>query len=439
MIEWSVIDTWIIVVGVLSAVGCALPGAYLLLRRQSMMGDAISHSVLPGIAGAYLIVGNREPLTLLAGAIVIGILTTVLIRLVKHGGQVEGGAAMGVVFTALFALGLVMIRRAADHVDLDPDCVLYGAIELTFLDTVPLLGMDVPRAALLTGGMLLANLVFLTLFHKELKLSSFDPGLSDALGYSSRLLHHVLMVVIAATMVASFEAVGSILVIAMLIVPPACAYLLCDRLVPMLLLSAAFAAASAVLGHLSAITVPTLFGQEDTSTAGMMALMAGVLFTAVFLGSPKAGVVARSWHRLQLGARLLSEEILGLLYRRSEAGEAAAPLMFSREEARRAGQSRLALWLARQRLRRKGFAHFTPGGMLLTERGLHEARRLVRAHRLWETWLVEEMNLRPDHVHGPARRLESITGESIEEQLARETAGRTRDPHDRTIPPSSDV
>ena len=436
MIAWSVIDTWIIVVGVLSAVGCALPGAYLLLRRQSMMGDAISHSVLPGIAGAYLIMGNREPLTLFLGAIVIGIVTTVLIRLVKHGGKIEDGAAMGVVFTALFALGLVMIRRAADHVDLDPDCVLYGAIELTFLDTVPFLGMDVPRAALLTGGMLLANVLFLGLLYKELKLSSFDPGLSDALGYSSRFLHHLLMVAIAATMVASFEAVGSILVIAMLIVPPACAYLLCNRLLPMLLVSAGFAAASAVLGHLSAIALPPVLGYEDTSTAGMMALAAGVLFGGVFFLSPKSGVLAQSWRRVRLGAQLLSEEVLGVLYRRQEAPGVSARPVLAPEELRRGAQGRTVEWLAGRRLVRQGYVRPVPGGFELTEPGLHEARRLIRAHRLWETWLVEEMNLRPDHVHGPASRLESVTGEAMEEELARETGAPAMDPHARRIPPA---
>jgi manganese/zinc/iron transport system permease protein len=144
--SWTTLDTWIVVAGALTAASCALLGCFLLVRRMSMMGDAISHSVLPGLAAAFLITGSRDSLPMLAGAVIVGLLTAGLTQGLSRFGDVEESAAMGVVFTSFFALGLVLIVRAADTVDLDPGCVLYGAIELSPLDTVSSRGLvDSPR------------------------------------------------------------------------------------------------------------------------------------------------------------------------------------------------------------------------------------------------------------------------------------------------------
>src|SRR5690606_17407796 len=190
---------------------------------------------------------------------------------------------MGIVFTTLFAIGLLLIVRAAHHVDLDPGCVLYGAIELTPLDVGFELSvggalLEVPRAAVTLGAMLAINLLLIVVFYKELKLSSFDPDLATTLGINAGLMHYLLMTMVAATTVASFEAVGSIIVIAMLVVPAATAYLLTDRLSAMLAIAAASGAVSAALGHVLALTAPRWIGFESTTTSGMMAVAAGLLF-----------------------------------------------------------------------------------------------------------------------------------------------------------------
>lgn len=284
--EWYAFDTWIVIVGALCAVACALPGNYLVLRQMSMMGDAISHAVLPGLAMGFLLTASRASLAMFIGAAIVGVLTAVFTQWISKLGNVDRGASMGIVFTTLFAIGLIMIVQAADHVDLDPGCVLYGAIELTPLDvafTFSAFGtlIEVPRAALVLGATLLLNALFVSLCFKEMRITSFDPALADTLGFRSGLMHYVLMVLVAITTVASFEAVGSILVIAMLIVPPATAYLLTKSLRTMVLLSTLIGILCALLGHLSAITVPRLFGYEDTSTSGMMAVVAGILFALV--------------------------------------------------------------------------------------------------------------------------------------------------------------
>jgi manganese/zinc/iron transport system permease protein len=296
--EWSFIDTWIIVTGILSAMSCALLGNYLVLRRMSMMGDAISHAVLPGLAIAFLITGSRDSLPMLVGAVGVGVLTAVLIQGINKLSGLDQGASMGVIFTSLFALGLILIRQAADHVDLDPGCVLYGAIELTPLDVLFTLRaggteLEIPRAAVVLGAVLTINLAAILALYKELKISSFDPALATAAGINATFMHYLLMALVAVTTVASFEAVGSIIVIAMLIVPAATAYLLTDRLGVMLALSAVAGALSAGLGHLGALTVPVWFGFESTTTSGMMAAAAGLLFVLAWLFSPRYGLLLK--------------------------------------------------------------------------------------------------------------------------------------------------
>jgi len=291
--NWTATDTWIVVIGGLCAAACALPGCFLVLRRMSMMGDAISHAVLPGLAVAFLITSSRASFAMFLGAAVVGILTAVFTQWVTNFGKVDRGAAMGIVFTTLFAIGLVLIVQAADHVDLDPGCVLYGALE----GAAPWPG-EFPRVPAILGTVLLLNIGVILLLYKELKLSSFDPDLATSLGYNANLMHYVLMTMVAITTVAAFESVGSIIVIAMLIVPASTAYLLTHRLHLMLILSVAFAFGAAFLGHLFAATIPVALGMEATTTSGMMAGAAGLLFLATWLFSPTEGLVTRRFRSL---------------------------------------------------------------------------------------------------------------------------------------------
>ena len=442
--EWDPqIDTWIVVVGVLCALASAPLGVLLVLRRVSMMGDAISHAVLPGLALAFMWTGSRSSLGMFVGAAVAGFATTAFTQWVRSFGKVESGAAMGVVFTTLFALGLVLIRAGAHKVDLDPSCVLYGAIELAPLDTVIWRGWEVPRAALVLGVVALINLLFLVVLFKEWKLTSFDPALATTLGFRAGVMHYLLMGLVAVTTVACFEAIGSILVIAMLIVPAAAALQWTDRLAPMLALAALIGAASAALGHVLAITAPAaLFPHvTDTTTAGMMAVATGQLLVASVLLSPRHGVLARGARQASLSLRIAGEDLLSLLYRLEE-----APADSTRQptDARRialalphVGPWRLraatAWMLWNQRIHRpKGLA----GGFELTEAGRIAAKRIVRSHRLWETYLHEVMALPADHIHGTAERLEHATDERLLSRLAEGVGHPGADPHGKSIPPA---
>lgn len=430
------LDGWIVLAGMLCSVAASLLGNFLVLRKMSMLGDAISHAVLPGLAIAFFLSESRSSLPMFVGAVIAGLLTAMLTEWIRGFGQVDEGASMGVVFTALFAIGLVMIVQAADKVDLDPGCVLYGAIELTPLDQVTVLGLSLPRVVVVLSCVCLVNLLFVLVCYKELKLTSFDPSLATTMGISAKVIHYVLMTLVAVTAVASFESVGNILVVAMFVVPPAAAYLLTDRLPVMILLSAIIAAASAVGGHLAAITVPSWFGFQSTTTAGMMAVAAGALFVAALLLSPRHGVVTKAVRRAMLSLDILVDDVIALLYRIEETDPARLPV--KRDSLQRVlmvGPFSLKIVLAW--LRSRGTLQWSQEGYILSDSGRHQAQELVRSHRLWEQYLATTAGVAPERIHDKAESLEHFTDHELRQRLDDETESPQHDPHGRVIPPES--
>lgn len=432
--NWA-LDGWIILVGSLCAVASAVLGNFLVLRKMSMLGDAVTHAVLPGIAAAFLISHSRSSLPMFIGAVIVGVLTALFTEWIRGIGKVDEGASMGVVFTSLFALGLVMLVQAADKVHLDPDCVLYGAIEFTPLDTISLFGRAIPRAAVILAVVAAINIAFVVLFFKELKISSFDPSLSTTMGFSAKAMHYALMVLVSVTAVASFESVGSILVVAMFVVPAAAAYMLTDRLGAMIVFSVLIAVAAAILGHIAALVVPTWFGYRSTTTAGMMAVVAGLLFTLAALFAPRHGVVVKFVRRQLLSLRILCDDVVALLYRQEERstdpvtrGQLAKQLY--------SNQSSLAFALAI--LRRWGEIDFVNEAYRLTGSGRDHARQLVRSHRLWEQYLVVEANAETDRIHDKAEKFEHFTGRHLRDELDRVTEAPGQDPHGKPIPLEKD-
>lgn len=439
--SWGALDTWIVILGALSAVSCSLVGTFLVLRRMSMMGDAISHAVLPGLAAAFLLTHSRESIPMFVGAVVVGVLTTFFVQWLHRLGKVEQSASMGVVFTTLFAMGLILLVRGADAVDLDPGCVLYGAVELAPLNTVQVLGLRIPRAAISLSLVLVLNIGVVLALYKELKISTFDPALATTLGIPAGVLHYLLMALVAVTAVASFEAVGSILVIAMLIVPAATAHLLTDRLWSLLLVGAVIAAASAPLGHLAAIRVPRWFGYEDTNTAGAMAVVAGLLFLLALLAAPRHGLLSKLVDRWRLSVRIAGEDMLGMLYRFEELSTPEEERPEPAEILAVLGLGPATRFLAARVLSRRGQIRRRNGRWALTDPGRQAARAIVRAHRLWESYLHTHLRSKPDRVHEPAHRLEHVTDEAMRARLAESAASMDsdrQDPHGAPIPPEHD-
>jgi manganese/zinc/iron transport system permease protein len=279
---------YIILTGSLVAASCGLLGCYLVLRRMALIGDAISHAVLPGIVIAYLISGSRESIFMIAGAGVIGLLTTFLIEFLHRKARLQEDASIGVIFTTLFAIGVILISYYAENIDLDQDCVLYGEIALVPLDTFVLpSGMDIgPRAMWIGFFVFTAILLFIELGYKELFLTTFDPAFAASIGISVTLWHYLLMGLVSFTTVASFEAVGAILVVAFLVAPAATAYLLTDNFTKMLMIAVASGIVAAIGGYYLAVLM-------DASIAGGMSTVAGLEFLLVLLFSPTQGVLMK--------------------------------------------------------------------------------------------------------------------------------------------------
>lgn len=416
--EW-----WTMLTAVLCSVACAVPGCYLVLRRMSMLGDAISHAILPGLAGAFILTGTRGVVPMLIGALIAGMLTALLSSWLARRGNVPEDAAMGVVFSSLFALGVLMISLVARNVDLDPGCVLYGLIEFVPFDRVGIFGVEVPRATIVLAGAASLNCLLAWVFFKELKITSFDGALATTLGISAAWVHYGLMGVVAGTTVVSFEAVGSILVVAMLIGPGAAAHLLTDRLGRMIWIAIGLAALAAIGGYLAAIRL-------NTSVAGMMGVAVGIEFAAAAIASPRHGIAAKLIRRLLLSLRIVREDILGMLYRALEVRpNASLPEAMIVRSVGGGWIARAALWS----LRRGGRISPAPTGFRLTPRGEEDARRLVRGHRLWESFLAKHLALPTDHLHEPSERMEHYITPVMRAELSEEI-GEATDPMGKSIP-----
>ncbi|GAB4365027.1 MAG: metal ABC transporter permease [Calditrichia bacterium] len=291
-------------IAIVVAVACALPGVFLVLRRMAMMSDAISHSILLGIVLAFFLTEDLTSPFLVLAATLTGILTVSLVELLNRTRLVREDAAIGLVFPLLFSIGVILIARYAGDVHLDTDAVLLGELAFAPFDRLIIFGYDIgPRALYLMSGILVINIFFLTLFYKELKLATFDAGMAAALGFAPGLIHYGLMSLVSITAVGAFDAVGSILVVALMIGPPASAFLLTDRLSFMLLLSALIGALAAVSGYWLAHLL-------DVSIAGSMATMVGFLFGAVFLFAPRRGLVALARRRFKQRVLFAMETLL---------------------------------------------------------------------------------------------------------------------------------
>jgi len=286
-----------LLVGILAAVTCAIPGNFLILRRQALLGDAISHVVLPGIVVAFLVTGQVTTWAMLTGATVAAVTAVLLIEAVRRLGRVEPGAAMGVVFTTMFAAGVIILEQSsARSVHLDVEHALYGNLESlvwlaadglhAFADPAAL--ADLPPALPRLLAVLAVVVAFHVIFWRALVVATFDEGFARMVGVPVRATSAALIVLVAVAAVAAFEAVGAIIVIAMFICPPAAARLMTDDLKRQVAWSILFAMLASVIGFFLAAEGPALFGSENAvSAAGMIATVSGLILGAAVLFGPR--------------------------------------------------------------------------------------------------------------------------------------------------------
>ena len=274
---------WIIVTGFLVASSTGMLGNLLLLRKMSMMGDALSHAVLPGIVVAYLISGSRASIPLFVGAIVMGVLTTFLIQFFSSKGKMQSDAAMGTVFTFLFAVGVILVTKFAGEADIDADCVLHGELAFVPLQTSAFLGLGVPAPVWTLLGLLAVIQIIFWTGYKGWLITSFNPEYAQSVGIKTTLWHYSLMAATSVATVVSFESVGAILVIAFLVVPAATAYLLTDKLPWMTVIILIHGLISSTLGYFISDAL-------EASISGSIAVISFILFAGAFVWSKKKGL-----------------------------------------------------------------------------------------------------------------------------------------------------
>ncbi|RED46495.1 manganese/zinc/iron transport system permease protein [Winogradskyella eximia] len=275
------------------AVACAIPGTFLVLRKMAMISDAISHAILPGIVIGFFITQDLNSPVLILLAALTGIITVVLVEYIQKTGLVKEDTAIGLVFPALFSIGVILIAKNANDIHLDVDAVLLGELAFAPFDRLLIGGTDVgPKSLWVVGSILLVTITLLILFFKELKVSTFDKGLAASLGFSPAVIHYGLMSVSSITTVGAFDAVGAILVVALMIAPAASAYLLTTDLKKMLALAISFGIFSAIFGYWVAHWL-------DASIAGSITTVLGLVFLLVYLFAPTKGIIAVMYREKQ--------------------------------------------------------------------------------------------------------------------------------------------
>ena len=357
------------IIAVLVAVACALPGVFLVLRQLAMMSDAISHAILPGIVIAFLLTEDLSSPLLILGAAAAGVATVALVELLRKTGLLREDAAIGIVFPALFSVGVILIARFAGDVHLDVDAVLLGELAFAPFDRVVLGSIDVPKATLVMASILMLNVVFIGLFFKELKLATFDSALAATLGFTPVLLHYVLMGLVSTTAVGAFDAVGSILVVPLMVAPPAAAYMLTQRLGSMLWVSGCLGAVSAIGGYWMAWWL-------DASIAGSMASTAGLVFLLVLAFAPERGLVSRVRQQKRQRQVFARDMLLIHLYHHEGLPEAEQECRVEHLQDHLRWERDFALMAVRA-AKRSGHVEDHAGLMTLSDSGREQARHAL--------------------------------------------------------------
>ncbi|HAV64336.1 MAG TPA: ABC transporter [Verrucomicrobiales bacterium] len=411
----------------LLGISCGLLGSFIVVRKMSLMGDALSHAVLPGVALGFLWNLTKDPLAIFVGATLAGLLGTLTVHAITHTTRLKEDTALGLVLASFFAVGICLVKM----IERLPTGAKSGIDKFLFGQAAALNSQDLQLMTVVT----LLAVVLISVFYKELLVCSFDPGFARAAGLPTRMLHHGLMLLLAFAVVIALQAVGVVLVSAMLITPAAAAYLLTDRMHRMLFLAATFGVAAGILGAFMS------FLGNNLPTGPFMVLAASMVFAGAFLFGPRHGTLARWWRQRSRSRRVERENTLKALFHVLEGRGFVGEGITLQELASRRHET---LEESRERLHalcRNGLATFDEPGeaIYLTPEGWQRARAIVRNHRLWELYLTNQVNFAADHVHDEAEEIEHVLGEEVVRQLERGLDYATRDPHGKVIPSTADI
>lgn len=408
---------------------CGLLGSFIVVRKLSLVGDALSHAVLPGVAIGFIFAGEKDPLAIFVGATVAGVLGAVMVNLIKQTTHIKEDSSLGMILAGFYGVGSVLINMISKQ----PVGNKAGIDKFLFGQAAALSEGELVIMAIIAAASLLA----ITLFYKQFLVGSFDPGFSRSLGIPTSVFHYALMLMLAFAVVISLQAVGAVLVSAMLIIPAASAYLLTDRMHRMLMLASVFGMLSGSLGAFFS------YLGNNLSTGPLMVIASSSIFAAAFFFSPRHGIVSKWRRRRSRSRRIRDENTLKAIYQvREQPGyneegvslEALADRLNEPvpEARRRAAE------LAKQRLgdlRPVNGSH----AVYLNPEGWLKACAIVRNHRLWELYLTNQAAYEPDHVHEDAEKIEHMLGEETVRKLERLLDYPAEDPHGKLIPSLTDL
>ena len=389
---------------------CGILGCFIVLRNMALIGDALSHAILPGVVAAYIL-GLGTTLGFFGGSVIAGLFTVLVITWIQRNVKTKNDAAIGIVFTAMFSLGVIGISRISripgSHIDLK-DFLFGNVLGVTNEDLY------------LTVAITIYVLLSVVVFFRYLFITTFQPVIAETMGISSSTIHYFLMLLLSFAVVASLQTVGVILVVAMLVTPAATALLLTDRLHRVLVLAALFGLLSAVLGLLTAIIL-------EMPPGPAMAVVATVFYLLTVFFSPKKGLLFRFIQKRKLRQRIYLEDTLKQAFRLQQQAKLNPESLLQR-----LGFNKNILQKQLQILRGKGWLE--KDQLKLSEKGTEEARQLVRAHRLWETYLANEVGLSSEQIHEDAEKYEHLLTTKILDEVDKKLGYPTTDPHGSPIP-----
>ena len=397
-----------------------LLGCFTLLRRQSLLGDALAHAALPGVCVAFLLTGSKAPIPLLLGALAAGIAGSLLILAVVRWSRVKEDAAIGIVLSTFFGAGIVLLTRiqqlpGGNQSGLDK--FLFGQAAALVADDLVLMGV--------MGAAVLAAIV---IAFKEWKLLSFDPAFGASLGYPVRALEVALTCLLVVVVVVGLQTVGVVLMVATLVTPAAAARQWTDRLSTMALLSAAIGGIAGAIGAFASASV------ERLPTGPMIVLVSSGVLAASLLLAPNRGMLWAALRERRFTSRICRENLLKDLWLIGERGAGHSAFVSRPSLMGQRGQGSAELERHARPLARAGLIERSGDALRLTGAGLDEASRVVRKHRLWEVYLAHRLELPPDHVHRDAEAMEHALSEEAVDELDVRLGFPAADPHGRPIP-----
>jgi len=429
---------------VLLGISCGLLGCFIVVRKMALVGDTLSHAVLPGVALGFLFSGfdasgpldwnfdvdsiRKNPTLIFIGAVLAGFIGTFFVSYLRQTTKIKEDTALGLTLASFFAIGvclLTMIQGLPTGNKSGIDKFMFGQAAAIGED-------DIRLMAVIT--ILIIAVVFI--FYKELVVTSFDAGFARAIALPSQWIHHLLMLLVAFAVVIALQAVGVVLVSAMLITPAAAAYLLTDRMHRMLLYAVCFGVASGVLGAFVSFLRPNI------PTGPCMVLAASAVFAFAFIAGPRHGVLTRWLRHRSRSKRVQRENTLKAMFQVLENRSAQPEESVSLQElAERRRETIDEIALQAHALQQNGLAtqHEEGNTVLFTPAGWQLACTIVRNHRLWELYLTNAANIAPDHVHDDAEEIEHVLGDEVVRELERMLDDTTRDPHGKTIPGFADI